>query len=123
MVDPVEETAIRRGFFNPLWLDSCHGSKENLRGLHDIIEDDISGLAVLHFATRRHNSVAVRAREAVEVSLVATQSTRRMYHRSLSTREHHVVIVTLLQFSDIVEETGNETLANLAQKKREQKNR
>lgn len=36
-----------------------------------------------------------------------------MNHCPLRSREHYVAIVTLLQFSDVVEETGNETLANL----------
>lgn len=106
----------------PLGFDSRHRPKENLRRLHYFAEHNISGLAFFHFASRRrHNSVAVRAREAVDIGLISTQRARRMNHCPLSTREHHVVIVTLLQFSDVVEETGNEALADLTQKSDERK--
>lgn len=49
--------------------------------------------------------------------MVAAKHTRRMNHCSLSIRQHHIVIVTLLQFSDVVEETGNEALAYLLSRK------
>lgn len=114
MVHSTQIAAVWRHFLYPLRLNACDRPEEILRGLHNLAEDDVSGLAVLHLASRRrHNSVAVRAREAVEIRLVATQRTRRMDHRPLPTREHHVLIVTLLQFSDVVEETGNEALADL----------
>jgi hypothetical protein len=114
VVDSTEIAAIWRYFLDPLRLDPRHRPQEGLRSLHDLTEHNIRGLAVLHFASaRRHNSVAVRAREAVEIGLVSTQSARRMNRCPLPTREHHVVIVTLLQFSHVVEETGNEALADL----------
>lgn len=115
IVDSVEITAIWRNLFNPFWLYfSCY-SQVHLRRLHHFIEDDVTGLlveAVLHL-TSHGGPVAIRAWESVDICLITTQHTRRMNHCPLRSREHYVAIVTLLQFSDVVKETGNETLANL----------
>lgn len=115
IVNSVEITAIWRNLFNPFWLYFSCCSQVHLRRLHHFIEENVAGLlveAVLHL-TSHGGPVAVRARESVDVRLVTTQHTRRMNHCPLRSREHYVAIVTLLQFSDVVEETGNETLANL----------
>jgi len=48
----------------------------------------------------------------------ATQNTRRMNERALTRCKDCVVIVTLLPFSNVVEEAGNKALADLQWKQK-----